>query len=116
MIRSIRMDKTMSYKNNKYILRPSQLMSKNSTPDRSFWASLTKNKSNQTRFILKGKTIGEWDPFEKIRCMICWKPIDSYKDVDKIMECPNCHQKAHQEHMLRWLATKKYCPYCKQPL
>jgi hypothetical protein len=29
------------------------------------------------------------------------------------MECPHCHSQAHQEHMLRWLSKKNYCPYCR---
>ncbi|UCG01588.1 MAG: E3 ubiquitin protein ligase [Candidatus Heimdallarchaeota archaeon] len=63
---------------------------------------------------LKKKTIGEWNPFELIKCVICWKPIDIYgKDAHTYMECPHCHQKAHQDHMLRWLAKHHTCPYCR---
>ena len=63
---------------------------------------------------LKKKNTGEWNPFESIKCVICWKPIDIYgKDANSYMECPHCHQKAHQDHMLRWLAKHHTCPYCR---
>ena len=65
-------------------------------------------------FRLVTKETGEWNPFESIKCVICWKPIDIYdKDANSYMECPHCHQKAHQDHMLRWLATHHTCPYCR---
>ncbi|MHA1941127.1 MAG: RING finger domain-containing protein [Candidatus Hodarchaeales archaeon] len=56
--------------------------------------------------------IGTWNPFpSKKKCIICWKPLNF--DKDAIMECPHCHSQAHQEHMLRWLSKKNYCPYCR---
>ncbi|MHA2202517.1 MAG: RING finger protein [Candidatus Hodarchaeales archaeon] len=72
------------------------------------------DSSNLPTFKLKKKNIGEWNPFELIKCIICWKPIDIFgKDPDSYMECPHCHQKAHQDHMLRWLAKHHTCPYCR---
>ena len=70
--------------------------------------------STSSLLQLKIKKAGEWNPFESIKCVICWKPIDIYgKDANSYMECPHCHQKAHQEHMLRWLAQHHTCPYCR---
>lgn len=54
--------------------------------------------------------MGKWDPFQSVRCIICWKTLND--ESAPIMECPHCHSKAHQEHMLRWLAKKGHCPYC----
>ena len=70
-------------------------------------------------FLIKliSKNIGEWNPFEQFKCMICWQPLDIHgKDARSYMECPHCHQKAHQDHMLRWLAKKDQCPYCRGKL
>jgi DNA-directed RNA polymerase subunit RPC12/RpoP len=62
------------------------------------------------------KLIGEWNPFEQPdKCMICWKPLDFHgKDAKSYMECRHCGRKAHQNHMLRWLAKKNFCPYCQK--
>jgi len=54
---------------------------------------------------------GNWNPFQgPDKCIICWKPIEV--DDPLTMECPHCHSKAHQEHMLRWLSKRNFCPYC----
>ena len=67
-------------------------------------------KGNRIKLI--SRPIGNWDPFQtSSRCIICWKPV---KDNDPLMECPHCHSRAHQEHMLRWLAKKNHCPYCNK--
>ncbi len=78
----------------------------------------TPPKSSSASFIrLISKNIGEWNPFELVKCMICWKPIDIHdKDAGSYIECPHCHQKAHQDHMLRWLAKHHTCPYCRGKL
>lgn len=77
----------------------------------------TSDTSSSSLIKLITRNIGEWNPFEQIKCIICWKPLDIHdKDAGSYMECPHCHQKAHQDHMLRWLATKKYCPYCRGKL
>ncbi|MCK4847563.1 MAG: hypothetical protein KAT16_00900 [Candidatus Heimdallarchaeota archaeon] len=66
-------------------------------------------KKRRIRLISKSK--GLWNPFQgPIKCIICWKPIEI--DDSAIMECSHCHSKAHQEHMLRWLSKRNYCPYC----
>lgn len=71
--------------------------------------------SNLKNITLYPNNKGMWNPFKTTeKCMICWKPIDIHgKDAKNYMECRNCHQKAHQNHMLRWLAKKNYCPYCR---
>ncbi|MFX0049795.1 MAG: hypothetical protein ACFFAJ_07015 [Candidatus Hodarchaeota archaeon] len=63
---------------------------------------------------LTPRFIGEWNPFEAPEnCIICWKPLDIHgKDAKSYMECRHCNRKAHQNHMLRWLAKKDSCPYC----
>ena len=72
-------------------------------------SSITRKKAP---FNLISQSIGTWDPFQApSRCIICWKPLKDSKTP--IMECPHCHSKAHQDHMLRWLAKKNYCPYCR---
>lgn len=72
------------------------------------------NLKNISQIKLISKSIGDWDPSRQLKCMICWKPIDIYgKDAGSYMECRHCHEKAHQDHMLRWLAKKDYCPYCR---
>ncbi|MFW9904231.1 MAG: hypothetical protein ACFFFH_07865 [Candidatus Thorarchaeota archaeon] len=74
----------------------------------------TLDPSLTTVLKLKAKKTGEWNPFESVKCVICWKPIDIYgKDANSYMECPHCHQKAHQDHMLRWLTQHHTCPYCR---
>ncbi|MFX0015555.1 MAG: RING finger protein [Promethearchaeota archaeon] len=73
------------------------------------------SKSSFIQLISKNKD--NWNPFEIIKCMICWKPIEIYgRDADSYMECPHCHQKAHQDHMFRWLVKHKTCPYCRGKL
>ena len=53
--------------------------------------------SNKTPVKLIGKSIGGWDPSEKIKCMICWQPLDIHgKDAGSYMECRHCHQKAQE--------------------
>ncbi len=71
--------------------------------------------TNSDLLILIRKNVAYWNPFISTeRCMICWKPIEIYgKDARNFMECKNCHQKAHSDHMLRWLAKKDFCPYCQ---
>jgi DNA-directed RNA polymerase subunit RPC12/RpoP len=70
----------------------------------------TKHKDSPFNFV--SQSIGTWDPFQtSTRCIICWKPLK--ESTTPIMECPHCHSKAHQDHMLRWLAKKNYCPYCR---
>jgi len=70
--------------------------------------------SHTTLLKLKKIKAGDWNPFESVKCVICWKPIDiSGKDANSYMECPHCHQKAHQDHMLRWLSKHHNCPYCR---
>ena len=74
--------------------------------------SHTSFNQKKASFKLVSKSIGTWDPFQtSSRCIICWKPIKD--STTPIMECPHCHSKAHQDHMLRWLAKKNYCPYCR---
>ena len=73
---------------------------------------MSRNFENTKFFNLVSKPKGKWNPFQgPTKCIICWKPID----IDEaIMECPNCRSKAHQEHMLRWLSKRNYCPYCNK--
>ncbi|MFX0208111.1 MAG: RING finger protein [Candidatus Hodarchaeota archaeon] len=80
-------------------------------------SKLQVRSSNTSTIKLISKNIGDWNPFELVKCMICWKPIDIYsKKAGSYMECPHCHQKAHQDHMLRWLAKHHTCPYCRGKL
>ncbi len=64
---------------------------------------------------LVSKPIDNWNPFgPPEKCMICWKPLEIHgKDANAYMECRHCGRKAHQDHMLRWLAKKDFCPYCQ---
>jgi len=70
-----------------------------------------KNRSRKRRVRFISQSKGKWNPFQgPTKCIICWKPIEI--DDTATMECPHCHSKAHQEHMLRWLSKRNYCPYC----
>ena len=44
------------------------------------------------------------------RCTICQGLI---KHGDNVLECPQCSNVAHNEHMLQWLKIKEECPICK---
>ncbi len=89
----------------KFILKP--FFQTNSTGKQK------KNDLYRLNFIrIVSNPKGTWNPFpSKKKCIICWKSMDS--TIEPIMECPHCHSQAHQEHMLRWLAKKNYCPYCR---
>jgi DNA-directed RNA polymerase subunit RPC12/RpoP len=67
------------------------------------------------RIKLSSKPVGNWNPFgPPEKCMICWKSLDTHGIGAKAyMECRHCGRKAHQDHMLRWLAKKDFCPYCQ---
>ena len=72
-------------------------------------ASQGRFRKRRIRLISQSK--GEWNPFQgPVKCIICWKPIEINDTAT--MECSHCHSKAHQEHMLRWLAKRNYFPYC----
>lgn len=43
-------------------------------------------------------------------CMVCKDMITGDQDVS----CPNCNNKAHFDHIQKWLEIKPECPYCKQ--
>jgi hypothetical protein len=98
-------------------IRLKSLPAKQAVKNTSF-RLLVRNKislSDKRNINLISKPIGEWNPFsDPEKCMICWKPLDIYgKDAKNYMECRYCHQKAHQDHMLRWLEKNKHCPYCQ---
>ena len=42
-------------------------------------------------------------------CMVCKDIIDG----DQEASCPNCNNKAHLNHIRKWLEIKPECPYCK---
>ena len=44
------------------------------------------------------------------RCIICQGLI---KHGDSVLECPQCSNLAHSDHMLQWLKIKEECPICK---
>ena len=44
------------------------------------------------------------------KCTICQGLI---KRGDNILECSNCNNLAHKNHMLQWLKIKEECPICK---
>ncbi len=44
------------------------------------------------------------------KCIICQGLV---KRGDNILECPNCNNLAHKDHMLQWLKIKEECPICK---
>jgi len=72
---------------------------------------VSQGRFRKRRITLISQSKGEWNPFqEPTKCIICWKPIEI--DDSATMECIHCHSKAHQEHMLRWLSKRNYCPYC----
>ena len=42
-------------------------------------------------------------------CMVCDLAIVS---SELIIECPSCHNKAHQAHLLEWVKIRGECPEC----
>ncbi len=42
-------------------------------------------------------------------CMVCKAMIIEEQEVS----CPNCNNKAHLDHIQKWLEIKPECPYCK---
>ncbi|MHA1866943.1 MAG: hypothetical protein ACTSVB_05285 [Candidatus Heimdallarchaeaceae archaeon] len=82
-------------------------------------------------FIKKGKLIL---PAGKLKCYYCGHTIeDSHlpcpncsksqplciicngliKKGQDLLECPNCENVGHKEHMLKWISIKEECPICK---
>ena len=46
-------------------------------------------------------------------CMVCKL---SFKNMDKILQCPVCESLYHKEHLLDWIRIHKNCPVCTQKL
>ena len=44
------------------------------------------------------------------RCIVCQGLI---KHGDSVLECPQCSNLAHTDHMIQWLKIKEECPICK---
>jgi len=82
-------------------------------------------------FIRKGKLIV---PVGKLKCYYCGHTIeDSHlpcpncskaqplciicngliKRGQEVLECPNCENVGHKEHMRKWISIKEECPICK---
>ena len=74
-------------------------------------SSVRQEEGKINTITLISSSVGSWNPFESVRCIICWKTIT---EEEPVMECPYCHSKAHQDHMLRWLAKKGHCPVCRK--
>ncbi len=47
------------------------------------------------------------------RCMICRQFVGR---EELHFQCPHCKQLAHRIHLLDWLKTKDFCPYCRRKL
>ncbi len=43
-------------------------------------------------------------------CSVCKLAIYSSESV---IECPTCHHKAHQLHLLEWIKIRGFCPNCE---
>jgi len=44
-------------------------------------------------------------------CMVCKL---SFRNKDKILQCPVCEALYHEEHLLDWIRIHKNCPVCTQ--
>jgi len=90
-----------------------------------------KGKITTSFFIKEGKLIL---PARKMKCYYCGHTIESthipcpnctklqplcsvcngaIKHGEEILECPNCENVGHKEHLKKWIAIKTECPVCK---
>ncbi|OLS26569.1 MAG: hypothetical protein HeimC3_08880 [Candidatus Heimdallarchaeota archaeon LC_3] len=67
--------------------------------------------TNCDKDIPLGSHICESCEKEVIRCMICKLPL---KKGQKLSECPNCKNPAHENHWNFWINLKHDCPLCKK--
>ncbi len=67
--------------------------------------------TNCDKDILLGSQVCDSCEKEVIRCMICKLPL---KKGQKLSECPNCKNPAHEDHWNLWINQKHNCPLCKK--
>jgi len=47
------------------------------------------------------------------KCMICWSGISK---GDEIIQCQQCNEVGHKNHVLEWIRIKGTCAHCQKPM